>query len=272
MMLALAKRLRAIRSKPQSLSQTAADGVTILLVILLAHTLARFAWSILAPGLPATLQRGGGANVRETTAMPASPQASEYVAITDWHLFGQADAAQAVESPAPVAGSVAPLNLRLTGIFFIEQGKSRALALIADGSGPEHGYRIGEMLPGGVRLEQIQRDHVVISHSGRQEALQLPKFTGNAEGAVGADMPPGMPSDMPPGIPPEMDPGPATFRESHIIDTNAMIGRFRDKATAMVRPQAQEEMRLSALMRTTVGLLDSDYVQSMIGNFCRNWG
>jgi len=232
-MLAPAQRLQFILSKPQALLQTAATAVNVLLVILLAHTLARFAWSILVPQAPVALQTHEGVNVRETTITPGLPAGVEYAVIAGWHLFGQANAVQPVESPAPGVAAAAPLSLRLAGIFFIEQGGSRALALIAEGGNLEHSYRVGDLLPGGSRLELIQRDHVVISHDGRQEQLYLPKSTGT-EGEAGS------PGSGAPPITPEGEPEeePTTFREPQVIDASAVAERLRSKV--IKRPQALE--------------------------------
>lgn len=223
-MLAPAQRLQSILPKPQALLQIAATAVNILLVILLAHTLARFTWNILVPQAPAVLQAHEGMNVRETTMTPGLPPGVEYAAIADWHLFGQANAVQPVESPAPGPAAAAPLSLRLAGIFFIEQGSGPALALIADGGSLEHSYRVGDLLPGGSRLELIRRDHVIISRDGRQEQLYLPKSTG-AEGGAGspeAGAPPALPEREPEGEP-------TTFREFQVIDVSAVAERRRSE-------------------------------------------
>lgn len=64
-----------------------------------------------------------------------------------------------------------PLNLRLAGVFFAERGSRRALALIAEMAMVWNvATGLAKRRPGGARLEQIQRDHVLVSRSGRQEA------------------------------------------------------------------------------------------------------
>jgi len=55
-------------------------------------------------------------------------------------------------------------------------------AIIAQGrSGQEEVYAIGEKMPGGITIESIHADHVVLNRSGRLETLQLIKdeYVGN---------------------------------------------------------------------------------------------
>ena len=131
---------------------------------------------------------------------------------------------------------VTPLNLRLVGIFFMERGGNRALALIADGNSPERGYRIGESLPGGARLQRIQRDHVVVSRGGREEVLNLPKL-GEAI--------PAAPEFVPPGAPPALENAePPASMEPGVIDASAVAERLRGEV--MTRPQALEDIAFAS--------------------------
>ena len=150
------------------------------------------------------------------------------------------EASQPVVAPPPVIPAT-PLDLHLAGVFFIEQGDSRAL--IAEGSSLERGYRIGDALPGGARLEQIQRDHVVVSRQGRQEVLYLPKLgtTARPPSPVPEDLPPVEPMPEPE---PEPGSGPAGAGAPQVIDATAVAQQLRDEAAA--RPQVLENIAFAS--------------------------
>jgi len=212
--------------------------VNAILVIVLARALAGLTLAILTgPSLPparspALAEYSPGADA------PASPRQTEDAVIGAWHLFGQAEAGRPVETP-PVPLPATPLKLRLVGIFFMEQGSDRALALIAEDNGLERGYRPGEPLPGGARLHRIQRDHVVISRNGREEALKLPK--------LGDGLPETAPMPAPPSAPePTMEPmaEPAASGEARVIDASAVLERLR--GDRMTQPRALEDIAFAS--------------------------
>ena len=112
----------------------------------------------------------------------AIPDAAQ---IADWHLFGVV-----AQVPAPQPVTAAPetrLNLRLAGIFY--RADRSALALIAEGSGPEQIYRVGDALTGGVTVHQIQADKVILARAGQLEALSLPRESDNEPIAVNTTAP-----------------------------------------------------------------------------------
>ena len=138
-----------------------APYVTLLLVVLLAHDLARLTWRWLQPPITVTA-------TPPTNAPKALLAAPDYQVLAQWHLFGSAPVAV-----AEVDNSSAPetrLNLRLVGVFH-----GLNIALIAEAGGEERRYRSGDTLPGGAVLEQVLERQVLLRYNGRRETLSLPK-------------------------------------------------------------------------------------------------
>ena len=244
-LLAVEKRIPPALLGPEGWLRVAVAVVNTILVIALARALAGLTlamltgYSLSPAGSLAPVESTPGS---DSTA-PAPPEAD--AAIGSWHLFGQTEAIQPVEtSVAPLPAT--PLNLRLVGIFFMERGGDRALALIAESNGPERGYRIGESLPGGARLQRIQRDHVVVSRDGREEMLRLPKLGETAPASTPTMAPP---DTSEPTVDPGPEPGPepdrtGTSREPGAIDASAVASRLRGEL--MTRPRALEDVAFAS--------------------------
>lgn len=241
-LLAVEKHLPPALFQPERGSRIAVAVVNVLLVIALARALAGLTLTILAGPVLPSAHSSMAARAGSTTDPPATARLADTAVIASWHLFGQVEVGRPVAA-APTPAPVTPLNLRLVGVFFVERGSGRALALIADGNGPERGYRIGEPLPGGARLHRIQRDHVVVSRGGREEVLKLPK--------LGEATPPHAPA-APPLLAPPATPEPTAepalessgSRESPVIDASAVADRLRGEA--MTRPQALEDIAFAS--------------------------
>lgn len=223
-------------------------GVAVLVNALLVVGLAR----VLA-GLTATILWGpsllsGGATGIMTQGVAARDtgvvQRADVASIGAWHLFGRNEAPAPVAAP-PMPVAVAPLNLRLVGVFFAEQRTDKALALIAEGTGVERGYRIGEALPGGARLEQVQRDRVIVSRGNQQEVLNLPRLEETQRAPTVEGLPPAEPIIEPPAEPaqPEIpQEQPSSSREPQLIDATAVAARLRGAAG----PQALEDIAFAS--------------------------
>ena len=240
-LLAVKKRMWLALPRPEVWLPVVVRVVNVVLVILLAGSLAQLTLAFLSGRFSLAVRPvpAGGTS----TAEPASPIGQvDYTTIAAWHLFGRMEASKPVVAPPPII-PVTPLDLHLAGVFFIEQGDSRALALIAEGSGVERGYRIGDALPGGARLEQIQRDHVVVSRQGRQEVLNLPKLgtTARSSSPVPEDL-----SPVEPMPEPEAEPGPEPTGAGapQAIDATAVARQLRDEAAA--RPQVLENIAFAS--------------------------
>lgn len=148
-------------------------AVNLTLVALFSYQLAIFTWRVMpapdrpsAPAIPASAGLDGG------TAM-TTPATSSWD-IANWHLFGQAPAADAIAAPVPVALPETRLNLVLRGLVSADTPKAGGAIISADNR-TENYYVAGSALPGGATLESIHKDHVVIRRGQARELLSLPK-------------------------------------------------------------------------------------------------
>lgn len=126
----------------------------------------------LAVRLVATLVDRGAASDPATqpavdVALLAAPQES----LAGWHLFGSAlgerdprqQAAQAPETDQALV---------LVGVLALAD-PATGIAMIADDSGQERAYRVGQSLPGGSALRGVFASHVLLDRGGREESLRL---------------------------------------------------------------------------------------------------
>ena len=141
----------------------------VLLILLLAYSLAQLSWRLLptieqAPLLPVAIQIGNAVSV--------SANSSRVQQLPGWHLFGEVT--QQVVPPKPVDLPETNLKLTLRGLI-ASSNQDEARAIVADPSGKENFYRVGDKLPGNVELKEIHADRIVIQRGGRYETLKLPK-------------------------------------------------------------------------------------------------
>lgn len=149
--------------------------LTLLLVLLSAHLLARLTWT-LWPLPPAARWQ---APVISPAARPSSRQ-TDVQALAERHLFG------AYQAPAGANAADAPetrLSLTLMGILAASQD-TNSRALIASSDGEEKPYAISDEVIRGVTLQAIFADRVVLSRGGVLETLRLQKdapITGTSQ-------------------------------------------------------------------------------------------
>ncbi|HET6632046.1 MAG TPA: type II secretion system protein N [Rhodanobacteraceae bacterium] len=138
--------------------------VLVLLLALLGLWLAvRLAWVALTePAAPAAAP----------VAAAAAPRATA-LDVAHWHLFGDGNREQ-LQKQVLQAQRETELQLTLHGTFAHADARS-GYALIADAHGVASGYRVGDTLPGGVKLAAVYADHVVLDNHGRMENLRLPR-------------------------------------------------------------------------------------------------
>lgn len=234
---ALAQRLQRSLPRSESGLRVVVAVVNALLVIALAYSLAALTVAVLTDR--ASSPNGLASPPPGTVAIDSATrrQPADVAAIRAWHLFGKLETGRPVAAP-PVVIPSTPLNLRLVGIFFAERGGPWALALIADGNSLERGYRVGEVLPGGARLERIERDQAVISRNGREELLKLPKLSESQRPGVALSVP------SEPVVEPTPEPGPTTFNAPQVIDASAIAERLRGEVAS--RPQALEDIAFAS--------------------------
>lgn len=97
--------------------------------------------------------------------------------IADLHLFG---AYSGVNTALPVT----QLQLTLLGTIVMVDSPSFSHAIISAASSPAKVYQVGDMLPGNVKITQINRDSVVLNQNGSLQQLLLPieKLTADQTG------------------------------------------------------------------------------------------
>lgn len=122
------------------------------------------------------LGSGGGIDTAPAPLAAGPSGATPAVSIAKWHLFGNGEAfrAEAVRN-APRT----QLRLSLHGTL-AENDPKTGMAMIADDSGTEKAYRVGDLLPGGATLDEIYPDRVILLHEGASETLALPVEQPNA--------------------------------------------------------------------------------------------
>ncbi|CAK0754342.1 general secretion pathway protein C [Gammaproteobacteria bacterium] len=140
--------------------------VTILLILVLAHTLAYLTWN-LWPG-----PESSPTPPRPLAARPTIAQGPDSEVIVKTHLFGKVDQARPMAA-TPMAVPETPLNLTLRGIIaasFPDGG-----AIIAEQGGSDHFFQVGALITNGVVLQEVHPDHVILARNQRLETLRLPR-------------------------------------------------------------------------------------------------
>ncbi len=132
-------------------------------------------WAVFTPLAPAP------------SASPASSAAApdrtvDIGSIARWHLFGNGNA-NALQRDIMQASQATKLKLSLHGTVADSDGNG-GYALIADASGIEHSYRIGDRIQEGVTLKAVRADHVILDHNGNNERLDLPRESLQSAAAV----------------------------------------------------------------------------------------
>ena len=143
--------------------------VHLLLILLLTYSLAQLTWRLLPVVeqpelLPVKAETSKLTSMSETTGLAQQ--------IPLWHLFGEV--AKEVIAPKPVDLPETNLKLTLRGLI-ASTDPNEARAIVADPSGKENFYKIGDKLPGNAELSEIHADRIVIQRGGRYETLKLPK-------------------------------------------------------------------------------------------------
>ena len=152
----------------------AADIFTGLVIASVAVALAGLTWRIVGARPAATPPPAVGAAAAIAPSPTAAPDVSPALALAP---FGRPDAASA----QPTA-----LALVLRGVV-LSNRPSASSALIAPAGGQPVAYAIGQVVPGGATIEEIELDRVLLRVNGRLERLDLPRVS--AAGAAPAPSP-----------------------------------------------------------------------------------
>ncbi|MGM0593460.1 MAG: type II secretion system protein GspC [Pseudomonadota bacterium] len=154
----------------------------LALVILLAYTLADTTWLFLHGGdIPHSVV-GSVATSPEVAGAQERRSLSE---LAQWHLLGEAGSTPQT-APQPVEAPETQLNLKLKGLFAVDNPDS-AMAIIAADGRDELSYRVGQNVSGAAIVHQILHDRVILKRGERFETLMLPKEL--LEEGVGASAP-----------------------------------------------------------------------------------
>ncbi|MFC1749102.1 type II secretion system protein GspC [Pseudomonadota bacterium] len=147
------------------------NSMQIAMVLVVAYSAAQLTWRMAPPA-----EEGAAPVVLfESVDAPVSPRGSgSENQIPQWHLFGDVKKVQTA-APAPVI-DLPETNLKLTlrGVI-ASKVQSEARAIVADSSGKENFYKIGDKLPGNAVLKEVHGDRIVIQRGARYETLKLPK-------------------------------------------------------------------------------------------------
>lgn len=164
---------------------------SVVLVLLIAVTLARFVWLVVDGPSVAP----GAAPAQPVAAATPAPRRYSPEQARQWQLFGSAAAA-----PGATGSEAAPdtnLALQLLGVFSTRDDKL-AGAVIAERGKDGELYRVGTPVPGGATLEKVEPDKVLLRRRGQLETLKFDAAPGNA-GAT-ANEGPRAPADMAVGM------------------------------------------------------------------------
>lgn len=142
----------------------------LVLVVLLAHGLARLTWTLWPtpnrlPPTPSASTSGGG---------QATGQDRDLTRVANLHLFGEAGRQAQQQRQAPVDAPETQLNLTLTGVLYNEDQEA-ARAIIVGTNKPKTFFRVGDQLTGSATLDAIYKDRVILLRNGRHETLRLPE-------------------------------------------------------------------------------------------------
>ena len=152
----------------QQMNQKLPVIISLLLVLVCAHALAKITWMFL-PEAESSYQQGS----RPTTpVVRPSNQRQAIMQVANAHLFGEMKtAAMPQQTKAPET----KLNLVLRGVIAADP-MTLSHAIIARGKkGKEEVFAVGEKMQGGITIESIHPDHVILNRGGRLETLQLIK-------------------------------------------------------------------------------------------------
>lgn len=145
--------------------------VNLLLLALIAATLARLVWT-LVPVPEEARWRPAPVAPAQPAPQAANP-ALDLQRLSGANLFGSYEAVPEAGADLDNAPDTR-LNVTLIGIL-AGNGVEDSRALIADGSGEEKPYAVGDDLARGVTVEAIFADRVILMRNGKAETLRLNK-------------------------------------------------------------------------------------------------
>lgn len=158
-----------------------ASLATVGAVVLLGLTVAWHARGL----LKGRAEPGGQPVAPAEVSAPGTPQADLGV-LAAWHPFGVP--ATPADASLPVVVEQTPLNVKLHGVV-AGPTKESGRAIIADESGVERTYSVGEAIVEGAVLAGVETRKVIIRRGDKLESLPLPEVTTGAPEAVAPEVP-----------------------------------------------------------------------------------
>ncbi|MCK7593419.1 type II secretion system protein N [Pseudomarimonas salicorniae] len=190
------------------------------------------------------------------------------VPLSQWHLFGNPGSLSSLAQRTQQAPETA-LQLVLRGTLNLDSSDG-GIAIIADASGAEAAYRVGDSLPGDATLTAIYAGRVLLSRGGVDEGLSLlppgaAQDASTAPGGVAAAPRPPVPASGGPRAPGAMPGSPGNPFVNPVISTGmpsleslrAATGTDVAELARQVNVQPVIENGRFAGVRLTVGR-DSD--------------
>lgn len=158
-----------------------ASLATVCAVVLLGLTVAWHARGLLAGRAEPGGQPVAPAAIPATTRPPA-----DLGVLSAWHPFGAPTTP--AETAMPMVVEQTPLNVRLHGVV-AGPTKESGRAIIADETGAEKTYAVGETIAEGAVLAGVETRKVIIRRGEKLESLPLPEVTTGAPEAVAPEVP-----------------------------------------------------------------------------------
>jgi general secretion pathway protein C len=194
----------------QQFNQRLPTIISVLLVIACAHALATITWMF----LPETQSNAIQAQPASAPSIVPANQRQAIMQVANAHLFGKMER---TALPQQTQAPKTKLNLVLRGVIAADP-MTLSHAIIARGKkGNEEVYAIGEKMPGGITIEEIHADHVILNRSGRLETLQLIKDAELGSITTASTrrsfLPPGTPGEALAGVREQIMQNPTSFGE-----------------------------------------------------------
>ena len=159
-----ASRLPAIATRARNvLDRHGVVILTLVLLVVLAALLARWAWLFLQPWESA-------APVQSSVALDTNGSVAN---IVNAHIFGIAGQAK-----APDTAQVSSLNVRLKGVFAFSQN-SPAFAIVNTGAKNDEPFKVDDEIISGVVLDGVYPGHILIKRAGLVERVNLEERAGS---------------------------------------------------------------------------------------------
>ena len=97
----------------------------------------------------------------------------DFLLIQDWHLFGQPPSDAAHTADQNGTPQETQLQIKLLGVFFQPDQKNASYAIIEADDKSQKKYRPGDELPGGITLQSIAKEQVILLRNNQRESLSM---------------------------------------------------------------------------------------------------